>query len=75
MTRLFEAAYPFADDVLALPVIDLDRTVSWYQRSFGLYEVERVDEPVSTVLMERDGVRIGFAINGAMLPKTTWLSK
>ena len=64
MTRLFEAAYPFADDVLALPVIDLDKTVAWYQRSFGLAEVERVDEPVPTVIMERDGVRIGFAING-----------
>ena len=64
MTRLFEAAYPFADDVLALPVIDLDKTISWYQRSFGLDEVERVDEPVPTVIMERDGVRIGFAING-----------
>lgn len=64
MTRLFEAAYPFADDVLALPVIDLDKTVLWYQRSFGLHEVERVDEPVPTVIMERDGVRIGFAVNG-----------
>ena len=64
MTRLFEAAYPFANDVLALPVTDLDETVSWYQRCFGLSEVERQDEPVPTVIMERDGVRIGFAING-----------
>ena len=64
MTRLFEATYPFADDVLALPVIDLDKTVAWYQRSFGLAEVERVAEPVPTVIMERDGVRVGFAING-----------
>ena len=64
MIRLFEAAYPFADDVLALPVIDLDDTVSWYQRSFGLSEVERVDEPVPAVIMQRDGVRIGFAVNG-----------
>ena len=28
MTRLFEAAYPFADDVLALPVIDLEPSVN-----------------------------------------------
>ncbi len=64
MTRLFEAAYPFADDVLALPVIDLDETVSWYRHSFGLSEVERIDEPVPRVIMERDGVRIGFAVTG-----------
>ena len=64
MSRLFEAAYPFANDVLALPVTDLDETVAWYGRCFGLSEVERRDEPVPTVIMERDGVRIGFAING-----------
>jgi hypothetical protein len=27
-------------------------------------EVERADKPVPTVILERDGVRIGFAING-----------
>ena len=64
MTRLFEAADPFANDVLALPVTDLDETVSWYQRSFGLSEVERRDKTVPTVMMERDGVRIGFAVTG-----------
>ena len=63
-TTLFEAAFPFADDVLALPVTDLDETVSWYCDHFGLKEVTRVDEPAPGVIMERDGVRIGFAVNG-----------
>ncbi len=63
-TPLFEAAFPFADDVLALPVTDLDETVSWYCDHFGLKEVARVDEPAPGVIMERDGVRIGFAVNG-----------
>ncbi|MCY4112937.1 MAG: VOC family protein [Chloroflexi bacterium] len=61
---LFEAAYPFQDDVLALPVTDLDTASEWYSRSFGLSEAERRDSPVPTVLMERDGVRLGFAVNG-----------
>ena len=61
---LFEAAFPFQDDVLALPVEDLDRAAEWYGRSFGLTEVERPDRPVPTVLMEREGVRLGFAVNG-----------
>ena len=60
---MFEAAYPFLDDVLALPVRDLDATADWYARSFGLTEVERGDSP-ATVIMERNGVRVGFAING-----------
>ncbi len=62
--KLFEAAYPFQEDVLALPVEDLDATVQWYANAFGLREVERREEPAPTVIMERDGVRIGFAVNG-----------
>ncbi|MCY4027159.1 MAG: VOC family protein [Acidobacteria bacterium] len=61
---LYEAAYPFAKDVLALPVEDIDRAAAWYGPRFGLVEVERSAAPVRTVVMERDGVRIGFAVNG-----------
>ena len=63
-TRLYEAAFPFADDVLALPVEDIDRAAAWYGPRFGLIEVGRPDNPVPTVILERDGVRIGFAVNG-----------
>lgn len=62
-TPLFEAAFPYQEDVLALPVTDLDATAKWYA-GFGLVEVERHDDPVPRIVMERDGVRIGFAING-----------
>lgn len=62
--KLFEAAYPYQQDVLALPVEDIDTAASYYGKAFGLVEVERRDEPVPTVIMERDGTRIGFAING-----------
>ena len=63
--RLFEAAFPFQKDVLALPVVDLDAAVDWYSRNFGLTERERRVEPHPTVILERDDVQIGFAINGA----------
>ena len=61
---IYKAAFPFADDVLALPVEDIDRAAEWYGARFGLVEVERRAGPVPTVIMERDGVRIGFAVNG-----------
>ena len=61
---LFEAAFPFADDVLSLPVSDIDQTVSWYKNAFNMIEVERRETPVRTVTLERDGAQIGFAING-----------
>ena len=62
--KLYKAAFPYADDVLALPVQDLDQTAKWYGAAFGMKEVERTDTPVPRVILERDGVRIGFAING-----------
>ena len=60
----FIAVFPYQDDVLALPVIDLDGTSAWYSKHFGMVEVERYNEPVPTVILERDGTRIGFSING-----------
>ena len=62
--QLFKAAFPYQDDVLALPVEDLDQASQWYANALGLTEMERRDDPVPTVIMQRDGVRIGFAING-----------
>lgn len=61
---LFKAAFPYQKDILALPVQDLDATVQWYSKAFGLVEVERRTEPHPTVILERDGVQIGFSING-----------
>lgn len=60
----FKAAYPYQKDVLALPVTDLDAASAWYAKHFGMDEVARLDQPVPTVILERDGVRLGFAING-----------
>ncbi len=64
MAGLYESASPFASDVLALPVDNLDRAAEWYGSRFGLVEVERRADPIPAVILERDGVRIGFAVNG-----------
>ncbi len=61
---LFQAAFPYQSDVLALPVKDLDQASAWYHQSFGLDEVERRNSPAPTVILQRDGVHIGFAVNG-----------
>lgn len=62
--KLFEAAFPYGDDILGLPVTDLDQAATWYAECFGLREAERRTTPHPTVVLERDGVKIGFAING-----------
>lgn len=61
---LFVTAHPYQQDVLALPVKDIDVAARWYAKAFGMSEVQRLEKPKPTVILDRDGVRIGFAING-----------
>lgn len=63
-TPMFKAAFPYQDDVLALPVIDISTASEWYGKHFGMTEVHRTTDPVPTVVLQRDGTRIGFAVNG-----------
>ena len=60
----FKRAFPYQKDVLALPVTDLDAASRWYCAHFGMVEVERREQPVPAVVLERDGTKIGFSING-----------
>jgi catechol 2,3-dioxygenase-like lactoylglutathione lyase family enzyme len=61
---IFESASPYQKDVLQLPVADLDAASDWYCKHFGMSEVERVETPVPTVILQRNGTQLGFAING-----------
>ena len=61
---LFKDAFPYQEDVLALPVVNLDAAARWYSNAFGLRELERRDQPHPAVILERDGVKIGFALTG-----------
>jgi hypothetical protein len=61
---VFQKAFPYGNDLLALPVTDVDSAANWYGHHFAMVEVERKSEPQPTVIMERDGVRIGFSVNG-----------
>lgn len=63
-SALFVSASPFQDDVLTLPVLDLDVAAQWYAAAFGMSEVGRNEGPEPQLVVERDGVRIGFAVNG-----------
>ena len=60
----FRAAFAYQNDVLALPVADIDAASHWYSENFGMAEVERRQEPSPTVILDRDGTRIGFSRNG-----------
>jgi hypothetical protein len=66
---IFQNAFPYGDDVLALPVADVESAATWYAQHFAMVEAERKSTPQPTVIMERDGVRIGFSVNGAIARK------
>lgn len=59
----FVKAFPYQDDVLALPVTDIETAANWYGNHFGMTEVQRHEDP-PTVILERDETRIGFAVTG-----------
>lgn len=60
----FVSSSPFQKDVLALPVTDVDAAAAWYSRHFGMELVARSNDTPPSVILERDGVRIGFAVTG-----------
>ena len=60
----FKSAFPYQKSVMDLPVTDLDKASDWYCKHFGMTEIERRESPIPSVILERDGTRIGFSING-----------
>lgn len=58
---LFEDVFPFQTDALTLPVVDIDGAAAWYSAAFGMTEISRSN---AAVILERDGVKIGFEVNG-----------
>jgi catechol 2,3-dioxygenase-like lactoylglutathione lyase family enzyme len=60
----FKAAYPYQQDVLALPVTDIDVASRWYCNGFGMVEMERRQGPQPAVILQREGAKLGFCING-----------
>ena len=60
----FVEASAYSGDVHHLPVKSINDASSWYGSHFSMTEVERSDSPVANVILERDGVRIGFSENG-----------
>jgi len=61
---IFQKVRPYGADILALPVADVELAANWYAEHFAMVEAERKSTPWPTVIMERDGVRIGFSVNG-----------
>jgi lactoylglutathione lyase len=64
MKAVFRSAAPYADDAMNLPVQNVDAAIPYYEKVFGFRVVSRQDAPHKSVILARDGIRIGLAENG-----------
>jgi catechol 2,3-dioxygenase-like lactoylglutathione lyase family enzyme len=64
MKAVFRSASPYANDVMNLPVQDVDTAISYYEQIFGFRVVSRQDAPQKSVILARDSIQIGLAENG-----------
>jgi len=64
MSGKFKQAFPYQENIMSLPVANLDTASAWYSQHFNMVEVDRFSSPVPTVVLERDEIKLGFAITG-----------
>jgi catechol 2,3-dioxygenase-like lactoylglutathione lyase family enzyme len=56
---------PIGDtDPMDMPVADVEKAIAWYESRMGFHLVSRRDGPAPSAVVERDGVQLGFAVNG-----------
>ena len=64
MGTRFLSGGPYQDDIMSLPVVNLDEAVPYYEQVMGFKTIARYNSPVKSAILERDNIRIGFSENG-----------
>jgi lactoylglutathione lyase len=64
MKATFKSVWGYQGDNMNLPVADVNEASPFYTRVMGFREESRKDESPRSVVLERDGIRIGLIENG-----------
>lgn len=64
MKAVFKTAYPYADDAMNLPVVNVGTAIPFYETIMGFRVESRSDSPVKSAVLARDEIRIGLVENG-----------
>ena len=64
MKAKFKRAVPYADDLMNLPVENVDAAIPYYETTMGFKLESRSDSPHKSAVLARDDIRIGLAENG-----------
>ena len=64
MKAIFKHAAPYADDLMNLPVADVEAAIPFYEKTFGFRVVSRQGSPHKSATLARDQIQIVLAENG-----------
>ncbi|MGH9946195.1 MAG: VOC family protein [Pyrinomonadaceae bacterium] len=64
MTAKLISAWGYQGDAMNLPVADVVVSAEYYVEKMGFAVVEKNDEPVMRVVLERDGIQMALTENG-----------
>lgn len=57
-------AWPYQQDIMSLPVNDLDAALPFYEKMLGFHLVSRTDQPYKSAIVARDKIQVGLVENG-----------
>ena len=61
----YERVSPIGDtEPMDMPVADIDAAITWYESKMGFSVKSRVVGATPSVVMARDDIELGFAVNG-----------
>ncbi len=64
-TYTYGSVSPIGDtDPTDMPVADVETAIAWYESKMGFRLVSHIDGPAPSAVLERDGIQLGFAVNG-----------
>lgn len=61
---ILKQAWPYQQNILNLPVNDLDTALPFYEKTLGFQLVSRTNTPVKSATLSRDAIQMGLAENG-----------
>jgi lactoylglutathione lyase len=61
---IFKNSWPYQKDKMNLPVSELESSLLFYETVMQFRVASRINSPIPSAILERDGIQIGLAENG-----------
>lgn len=64
LKSIFKTAWPYKEDIMNLPVANVETAIPFYEKIMGFQLGSRNDSPFKSAILSRDCIEIGLAENG-----------